>query len=52
MEKAIEAYNKALSIKPDYVEAYFNMGNIFKTQGKMEEAIEAYSKAPSQTRLS
>ena len=42
---AIEAYNKALAIKPDYAEAYYNMGNALKEQGKLEEAIEAYNKA-------
>jgi len=26
LEEAIEAYNKALSIKPDYADAYNNMG--------------------------
>jgi len=28
LDEAIEAYKKALSIKPDYAEAYYNMGNI------------------------
>ena len=30
LEEAIEAYNKALAIKPDYAEAYSNMGVILK----------------------
>ena len=30
LEEAIEAYNKAISIKPDYAEAYNNMGNALK----------------------
>jgi tetratricopeptide (TPR) repeat protein len=42
---SVEAYSKALAIKPDYAEAYYNMGNALKAQGKLEEAIEAYSKA-------
>ena len=42
---AIEAYNKALVIKPDYAEAYINLGSALKEQGKLEEAIEAYNKA-------
>ena len=45
LEEAIEAYNKALAIKPDYAEAYNNMGITLKDQGKLEEAIEAYNKA-------
>ena len=45
LEEAIEAYNKALAIKPDYAEAYSNMGVALKDQGKLEEAIEAYNKA-------
>jgi len=44
LEEAIEAYNKSLAIKPDYAEAYYNMGNALKVQGKLEEAIEAYNK--------
>ena len=47
LEEAIEAYNKALSIKPDYADAYHNMGITLKNQGKLDEAIEAYSKALS-----
>jgi tetratricopeptide (TPR) repeat protein len=34
LDEAIEAYTKALSIKPDYAEAYNNMGNALKDQGK------------------
>jgi tetratricopeptide (TPR) repeat protein len=45
LEEAIEAYNKALAIKPDYAEAHSNMGVTLKDQGKLEEAIEAYKKA-------
>ena len=42
---SVEAYKKALSIKPDYAEAHNNIGNAFKEQGKFDEAIEAYNKA-------
>jgi tetratricopeptide (TPR) repeat protein len=45
LEEAIEAYNKALAIMPDYAEAYNNMGVSLQEQGKLEEAIEAYNKA-------
>ena len=47
LEEAIEAYTEALSIKPDYAEAYFNMGNVLcpRNEGlkRLEEAIKAYN---------
>ena len=45
LDAAIEAYKKAISIKPDYAEAYYNMGNAFQEQGNLEEALEAYKEA-------
>ena len=44
-QEAIEAYNKALTLKSDCFEAYNNMGVALRAQGKLEEAIEAYNKA-------
>ena len=38
---------KAISLKPDYADAYINMGVALKDQGKLEEAIEVYNKALS-----
>lgn len=46
-ESAIESYKKALSIQPDYVDAYYNMGIAYKAQGKLEEAIKVYKKVLS-----
>ena len=45
LEEAIEAYNKALAIKPDYVRRLLQHGHCTPRQGKLEEAIEAYNKA-------
>ena len=45
LKEAIVAYNKALAVKPDYAEAYNNMGIALQDQGKLEEAIVAYNKA-------
>ena len=45
LNEAVEAYTKALAIKPDYTEAYNNMGIALNSQGKPNEAIEAYTKA-------
>ena len=46
-DEAIEFYNKSIALKPDYAEAYGNMGNTLQEQGKLDEAIEAYNKAIS-----
>ena len=45
LDEAIEAFKKAISLKPDYVIAYNKMGLTFQDQGKLDEAIEAYNKS-------
>ena len=45
LEKAINAFEKAISIKPNYAEAHNNFGNALKEQGRLEEAIQAFHKA-------
>ena len=47
LEEAIDAYKKTISLKPDYVEAYSNMGVAYRNMGKPDEAIDAYKKAIS-----
>ncbi len=47
LEKAIEAYTKAISIKPDSAEVHNNIGNALQEQGKIDEAIKAYTKVLS-----
>ena len=38
LEEAVISFKRAISIKPDYTDAYYNMGNALKEQGKPEEA--------------
>ena len=45
LEQAIEAYKKALSIKPDYADAHNNMGMALYDQGSFDEAANNYQKA-------
>ena len=45
LEEAVDAYNKALSLKPDYADAYNNMGCALKDQGKLKEAVASFKKA-------
>ena len=47
IDEAINAFKRVTAIKPDYADAYYNMGVVLKDQGKLEEAIEAYNKALS-----
>jgi Tfp pilus assembly protein PilF len=47
LDKAIDSYNKALSLKPDYAEAYSNMGLALQDQGNLDKAIDSYNKALS-----
>ena len=44
-DAAIASYKKALKIKPDYAEAYYNMGIALKEKGDFELAIDSYKKA-------
>jgi predicted O-linked N-acetylglucosamine transferase (SPINDLY family) len=45
LDLSVDAFDKALAIKPDYADAHYNMGLVLQEQGKLEEAIEAYNKA-------
>ena len=44
-DAAINSYKQALRIKPDYAEAYYNMGNALKDKGDSEAAIDSYKQA-------
>jgi len=41
-EVAVELISKALSYRPNYFGAHYNLGNVLKDQGKLEEAIDSY----------
>ena len=42
---SIVHYQRALSLKPDYAEAYINLGNALNSTGKIEDAARAYRRA-------
>ena len=44
-DAAIENYKQALKIKPDYAEAYYNMGNALQDKRDLKSAIESYKQA-------
>ena len=43
--EAIEQFNKALQLKPDYYGAHFNLGVLLGRKGRLDEAAEHYSEA-------
>jgi tetratricopeptide (TPR) repeat protein len=44
LEKAVEMFNKAISLNPKYEKAYFNKGYILAELGKFDKAVETYEK--------
>ena len=46
-DQAIVALKKVISMKPDFAEAYDNIGIVFQGQGKLDEAINSYKKSIS-----
>ena len=45
LNAAIMIHQKGASSKPDYFEAFNNMGNIFEDNDNLDLAIAAYKKA-------
>jgi protein O-GlcNAc transferase len=44
-DDAIAAYNKALVLKPDYAEAFYNRGSALQKLKRFEEALASYDRA-------
>ena len=47
LDQAVIAFREAIKIKPDYAEAYNNLGNALQYKGDLKEAVEAYNTALS-----
>jgi tetratricopeptide (TPR) repeat protein len=45
LKEAEESYKKAITLKPNYAECYYNLGNTLKKQGRLDEAETNYKKA-------
>jgi tetratricopeptide (TPR) repeat protein len=43
--EAIDSFNQAIKLKPDFDYAYNNKGNVLYTIGKYQEAIDSYNNA-------
>ncbi len=44
-EEAIEHFQQALRIRPDYAEAHYNLGLAFTQLGRIDQAIAHYQQA-------
>jgi Flp pilus assembly protein TadD len=44
-DEAVAAFWEAVHLKPDYPDAFNNLGNVLYFQGKLDEAIAAYQEA-------
>ena len=44
-DEAIQAYDRAIEINPQYTDAWYNKGETLRRQDKYDEAIQAYDKA-------
>jgi lipoprotein NlpI len=44
VEKAIEEYQKALKLNPNYIEAYMNIGAIYVDEKEYDQAIQQFKK--------
>ena len=42
LDIAVQNYKKALSIKPDYAKAHYNLGNALQELGKLHDSVKSY----------
>ena len=45
LDVAVESFERALAIKPDYTEVNYNLGVTLKELGQLEDAVNSYEKA-------
>jgi len=45
LDDALASYDKALELKPDYAEAFYNRGNALKEMNRLDDALASYDKA-------
>ena len=44
-KEAAEAFKEAIKIKPDYADAYYNLGSCYEKTGRIKEAVKSYKQA-------
>src|SRR3989339_415716 len=51
LNEAIQSFNEAISLKNDFLPAYFGLAVAYKEQGDMKKALETIEKAPNEMKL-
>ncbi len=44
-DEAVASFQQALQLRPDYIDAHNNLGNVLMFQGRLEEAVSSYQRA-------
>ena len=44
-DSAVKAYERAISIKPDYYKAHFNLGGVLQELGHLDAAVKSFNQA-------
>ena len=45
LDEAAKILRRALALKPDFAQAWYNLGNVLRDQGNFTEAVDAYRQA-------
>jgi Flp pilus assembly protein TadD len=45
LDKALEEYNKALELNPNYIQVYTNLGTVYLGKGNYDRAIQNFKKS-------
>ena len=45
LDEALASFERAIEIKPDYVDALSNLGNALKDLNRLDEALASYNQA-------
>ena len=43
LDDAVVSYRRALSLKPDYADAHYNLAGLLRRQGRLDEAAAHYA---------